>query len=93
MFFSSSRELTTSLTDTDWLVSTTPSVSTWRNSRLTVLWPFVLGLSRPTVWGFLQNLKVLERMRFVFIALVRSRAVDIGQNKRIFEGTKPTNMI
>lgn len=53
----------------------------------------MLGLSRPTVWGFLQNLKVLERMRFVFIALVRSRAVDIGQNKRIFEGTKPTNMI
>lgn len=42
---------------------------------------------------FLQNLRVLERMRFVFIELVRSHAVDTGQDKRIFEGTKPTNMI
>lgn len=52
MFFSSSRELTTRLIDADWLVSTLLSVSAWRNSRLSVLWPFVLGLSRPTVWGF-----------------------------------------
>lgn len=57
VFFSSSRELTTSPIDTDWLVSTLPSISTWRNSRLTVLWPFVLGLSRPTVWSFFTKLE------------------------------------
>lgn len=43
--------------------------------------------------GFFYNLETLERMKFVFIALVRSRVVDIGQDKRIFEGTKPINMI
>lgn len=32
-------------------------------------------------------------MRFVFGALVRSRVVSIAQGKRIFEGTKLTNMI
>lgn len=31
-------------------------------------------------------------MKFAFIALVGSRVVDIAQD-RIFEGTKPTNMI
>jgi len=48
------RELTARLIDVDWIISILLGVSTWRNSRLSVLWPFVLGLSRPTPWGFLK---------------------------------------
>lgn len=78
----------TRLIDVDWLVSALVNVSTWRNSGLSVLWPFVFGLSSPTVWGFFKTSEVLERMRSVFIAWVRSHVVDIGQDTRIFEGTK-----
>lgn len=38
--------------------------------------------------GVFKTSEVLERMRSVFIAWVRSHVVDIGQDKRIFEGTK-----
>lgn len=93
VFFSSSRELTTSLIDTDWLLSTLPSISTWRTAGWLSCDPLRLVWVGQLCGVFLHNLKGLERMEFVFIALVRSRVVDLAQDKRIFEGTKPTTMI
>lgn len=93
VFFSCSRELTSSLIDSDWLVSTLHSINTWRNSSWLSCGPLCLVWVDQLCGVSLQNLKGLERMRFVFGVLVRSCVVDIAQGKRIFEGTKPTNMI